>query len=407
IILFGPCVVSKNEIPSQMAYLTVLLVPLAAAAIYHILKYRRGGQSNGFGKRSNLAPLIALTFAFLLGGLFSPAPQRKLIGLALTLYLGVLPLAIYLVVKSGYDNKAKDVRRYVAKVMVAWGVLVTVQACIRYLTDLVNGVDLMQNLYVPDLGWGVSNLFCTVLTVCIPFNFYFLNKHFKWIAPMLALTAVQFIIIVFSHSRGALLFAALNIFLSVAVSLYRYRKFKIVWLFFSVCALAAVLIASRYSDTIFALLGKTFEDKLDSNGRDLLYLEALDKFMENPMFGAGLGYIGYKNMRSLIYLFHSTVFQTIGSLGLAGVCAMIFVYIMRYYTVLRKRDAFNVTMFVALIGFEGYSVIDTGTYNAIPFLVMLAIFMAAAELSNAQLDNAELLRRQFVNDRLSLGREKG
>ena len=114
-----------------------------------------------------------------------------------------------------------------------------------------------------------------------------------------------------------------------------------------------------------------------------------------------MGYLGYRGTNSIIYLFHSTLFQTIGMLGAVGIVVMIYVYVMRYFTVLRKKDSFNLFLFIGLVGFEGYSMIDTGTFNSIPFLVMLAVLMAATELSNRQLDTRLLIEKQNYNDRLT------
>ena len=270
---------------------------------------------------------------------------------------------------------------------------------------------------VPIIGWGVytqglidtelQNAAITntngfeIFTQCIPFNFYFLNKHYRWALPMIALTAAEFTVVALSHSRGALIFTVLTVALSLIVSLFRYRRNKIIWLCFSLCALALVFAVSRYGGAIKHLLSQTFEDKLGASSRDFLYLEALDRFRENPLFGAGMGYLGYRGTNSIIYLFHSTLFQTIGMLGAVGIVVMIYVYVMRYFTVLRKKDSFNLFLFIGLVGFEGYSMIDTGTFNSIPFLVMLAVLMAATELSNRQLDTGLLIEKQNYNDRLT------
>ncbi|MDE6551093.1 MAG: O-antigen ligase family protein [Clostridia bacterium] len=401
LILFGPCVVSIGELPSNVGYLFLMLIPLVAAILFHIIKYKGKGIKKVFNIKGNVLPLILFAFAIIVSGAFSPARQNKVTGLILTAYLGILPLIIYLIVRAGYDMRLGDIRRYTAKAMMVWGLLITLEATILYLTDVAAGVNIISNDYVPRLGWGVSNLYCTAILTCIPFNFYFLNKHYRWALPMIALTVAECAVVALSHSRGALIFTGLTVMLSLIASLFRYRRNKIIWLCFSLCALAVIFAISRYGDAIKHLLAQTFEDKLGASSRDFLYLEALDRFRENPLFGAGAGYIGYRGTNSIVYLFHSTLFQTVGMMGVVGIVAMVYLYVMRYYTVLRKKDSFNLFLCMGLIGFEGYSMIDTGTFNAIPFLVMLAVLMAATELSNEQLDNRLLIEKQNYNDRLS------
>ena len=131
---------------------------------------------------------------------------------------------------------------------------------------------------------------------------------------------------------------------------------------------------------------------MQTSGRDYLYIEAMDKFLQNPLFGAGMGYLGYNSklqMASGVYPFHSTVFQTLGSMGLAGTAAMIWLYISRYYTVLSARKAWHIFFFVGMLGVEGYAIIDTATFEGLPFMTTIYMVLAVMELER-QLDKGQI-----------------
>ena len=94
-------------------------------------------------------------------------------------------------------------------------------------------------------------------------------------------------------------------------------------------------------------------------------------------------------MASGIYPFHSTVFQTLGSMGLLGVAAMIWLYISRYYTVLSVRRAWHIFFFVGMLGVEGYAIIDMATFEGLPFMTTIYMFIAVMELER-QTDKGQI-----------------
>ena len=152
------------------------------------------------------------------------------------------------------------------------------------------------------------------------------------------------------------------------------------------------ILLTFYWERLSLIMGNTFSDKLQSSGRDYLYIEAMDKFLENPLFGAGFGYVGlveHLHTESGFYQFHSTVFQTLGSMGLAGLAVMIYVYVMRYYTVFCGAKRAKIFFFIAMIGFEGYSLINTSTFTGLPCMTVIYMMLALFELDRAH-DKGEI-----------------
>lgn len=168
----------------------------------------------------------------------------------------------------------------------------------------------------------------------------------------------------------------------IAVTIYN-RKNALFWAVMITAAVVLLLLLTFYWEKLTLIASNTFSDKLQASGRDYLYLEAMDRFLENPVFGAGFGYVGYvTGLHTEIgfYQLHSTVFQTLGSMGLVGAAAMVYLYIARYYTVFRHITRWKIFFFVAMIGFEGYSLIDTGTFAGLPCMTVIYMFLAMFEL---------------------------
>lgn len=379
LVMYAPCMVATNKMPAQLWQYAVCLIPLFAAIIFHVLYYKPNNLKKG---AYNVIPMALLVVAMLVAGTFSPAIQDKAIGLANVAYTGILPLATYMMVRL-YGEEKCDICDYFARAMVVWGIFICMQAAIVYLGAVVQGIDIGSNSYAPQLGWGNSNVFPTVVMTCIPFNFYMMHKSYKWTVPMLLLTLGEFICILYCHSRGVMIFTVLVLMASaITVTVYN-RKNPVFWTVL-LCIMAALTVfIIYYGDKILQVMTNTFEDKLSSNGRDVLYMEALDKFVENPVFGAGMGYRGYVtnlHIQSGFYQFHSTIFQTLGTLGLFGTAVMLYLYIIRYYTVFKGGDRVSIFFFVAMIGFEGYSIVNTSTFTGLPLMTVVYMFMALKEL---------------------------
>lgn len=387
-VTIAPCVVHIDEMPGELWQYVLAALPAAIGLMVHIAVYRR----NKLDKSSfNLLPMAALVAAMLLSGAFSSALRDATKGLTATLYVGVLPLLLYLFIKLYGEDKCAF-GDYAASSMVVWGMLIAAQALTLYVRAAAEGIDIGSNNYAPELGWANSNVFPTALMVCMAFNFYFMHKSVKNLLPMVALTALEFVCTLYAHSRGAMIFTVIVLIAGTAAVTVYNRKNPLYWAVFAVVLAGLAVTLTFFGERLGQILGNTFEDKLQTSNRDALYLEALDKFLQNPLFGAGMGYLGYNSvlqMASGIYPFHSTVFQTLGSMGLLGVAAMIWLYISRYYTVLSVRRAWHIFFFVGMLGVEGYAIIDTATFEGLPFMTTIYMFIAVMELER-QTDKGQI-----------------
>lgn len=381
-VTMAPCVVHVDKMPGELWQYALAVLPVVAGLAIHIACYRR---NKVVSPKSNLLAMALLVVAMALGGLFSPAAQDGMTAFINVLYVGVAPLGVYFFVKLYGEAKCR-LGDYAAAVMAIWGILTAAQAVTVIGGAYADGIDIASNGYVPRLGWGNSNVYPTVLMMCMAFNFYFMGKSWKLVVPYAFLTGIQFACVMYAHSRGTLIFTIVVIAAGlIAVTVYN-RKNPLYWAVLAVALSALALVLTFYWERLALILGNTFEDKLQSSGRDYLYIEALDRFFENPMFGAGFGYVGYVtrlHTESGFYQLHSTLFQTLGSMGLVGVLAMAYVYVMRYYTVFARATRVKIFFFIAMIGFEGYSLINTSTFTGLPCMTVIYMLLALFELEMA------------------------
>ena len=121
------------------------------------------------------------------------------------------------------------------------------------------------------------------------------------------------------------------------------------------------------------------------SGRDMLYEEGVELFKQHPIFGVGIGYIGtgqYPITTMQIYLYYSTAIQIIASTGAIGIAAYAYYYATRIYLLFRNGGhKFNLFMLAVRIGFEGYSMMDTGTFVPFPNMMLVIILTFILEIN--------------------------
>ena len=116
-------------------------------------------------------------------------------------------------------------------------------------------------------------------------------------------------------------------------------------------------------------------------------------FIKHPIVGAGMGYSGVNYDMVVIgfYWFHSTFFQIIASMGIVGLIGYLYFYIVRYKIIIKsaRSGIFGVFALLALIGFELYSMIDTGTFIPVPTMMLTMLITLINEKQRKT--NEELL----------------
>lgn len=361
-----------------------IFAPLIVAIVFHLFYYKP--DKLRLGKLG--IPQIIISIVMLVGGCTSISLARWTGALTYTLLLGVAVFFIYFAFYNYIKirNNAKfDI--YIGKTFLWMGMILSAQIIIYYLKYRV-GIPVSEWLAKDwiNLGWGIDNNVATLLLISAPMTLY-LSTKMKFPPLYFILGIIQYLIIVLTFSRGGILFALITAPAVIICTIIKSPKkaFPIATLILLV--VIGIIVFGVFFDSIKTMLSNIFADGLSSSSRIDLYKEALSCFAKHPFFGVGGGYEGaymydVNHVEGLpFYWFHSTLFQIVGGYGLLGIFAFGYMYYKKGKIIFAdiKKDNFFLFTFLAFLGFELYSLIDTGTFVPIPMQMIIVILFSILE----------------------------
>ncbi len=374
--MFAPFVIPSSENIQGYLSLIYIFIPLIIAAIFHVVYYRKK-----FHLGKMFYPQLSISVAMIVAGCTSIALDRYVGALGYTFMLGpMILIAYFLFYNYSMPNKFIKGTDYVAKMLMYMGILMVAQIIVFYVR--VNVPPANWGKINVDLGWCISNNAATLLLLCAPMCFY-LGAKSKFILLYALIGVVEYIGVFLTFSRGGILFAVITGVVVVIYTLVKAEYKKNTYIAFGITVAAILIfyfsIFNQANDAIRSLLAQG----VGGSGRKELYIEALQSFMKHPIFGVGMGFNGkyYPITTINFYWFHSTLFQIVGSTGLIGICAFLFLYIRRYKIIFKnvRRNKWNGFMLLTFLGFELYSMIDTGTFIPMPFMLLMMLLTMVAE----------------------------
>lgn len=382
--IFGAVLMIYKGSVAEYVYLLPTLIPLGVAIIVFIVRNFKKRMT--FGKM--FLPQLAVSCALLLGGVGVVSSERYLVALPISIALGFGVLAVYLLYANFFNRQRKtDVGAYFAKVMSYIGIAVGLELIVAIVRCNLSS-EQWSGAYF-DVGWGNRNNIATYLLFAAPFSIYLsTRKKHGWIYVLVSV--FQYACLIMTLSRGGILCGFIAGLFALVFSIVKApdrRKQAVYW----VCVFVAIgILAAIFHDWVGGVLDSLMTRvKVDgdvSSGRFDLYKEAWSLFKKYPFAGAGMGYNGY-NAGMLndmgLYWFHSTVFQILGCLGIVGVLAYVWFYVKRILIFAKKaKSGFALFVFAAWFGFEGYSLIDTGTMSPYPFMMLVIVTTFLLEVAD-------------------------
>ena len=330
-------------------------------------------------------PLILVSMALFLGGIGFLSFTDYLKGITFMLSLGPLLLFLYYFIMLYLSPPSwVNAREYLCYIMVVIGVVVLGQVAIFVIRADLPIIDLIR--VTMDVGWGNRNGIAMTLVLCFPCAFYIAFGRKRMAVPFYLLSFLMYLTVMFIYSRGGVVASTMTM---IALLLYSAIKSPNKRYFVNSLALLMIPIsiyAIMNPDVILAIIEKfTSYEGIGSSGRDSLFKEAYKLFIQNPIFGSGVGYVGniFTVPDFCMYWFHSTLFQVIGNMGLVGIIAYSIFYITRGITMFSSLKPFNILISLAILGFEAHSMVDVGTFNPFPFMFIIIILTAFLEYSNS------------------------
>lgn len=380
IILMAPMLVSQNQSSAAYSNIFYLAIPIGICFIAHFFIYR---PKIKFGKL--FIPQLIVSVAMLVCGCTVVTKSQYLRALPMAAFLGFGVLFLYFILTCYADSdNRRDKGLYFAKTLVWVGVLVALEM----IGSIIQTGGLASSIAARfELGWGGANNISVMLLLTAPMCFY-LSTRYKYGWPYVILGLFQYLLIFATFSRAGQIGAVITLPFSLIFALKYADNFK--YSFVSAVVFITVLLLSLtirgdYFDDMFKIVG-FFEKGFDGNGRTELYLEAWECFKAHPIFGVGMGHDGpnFVINQMGLYWFHSTFFQVLANMGLVGISAFTYLYIVRYKLICKgiKTNRLKVFLLIAMIGFEIQSLADTATFSPIPFMMAVTILTVVAETDN-------------------------
>ena len=378
-LFYAMCMIFTDQV-EDFIFMWPTFIPPGIAIAFFLIRNRTRLRRPG----SMTVPQLVLSVVLMIGGLGVCTAAEYTRALPNAIMLGFGGLAIYLLVYcyAGRDER-RDVGIYFSKMLMWFGFVVLAEIAVWYIR-----ADLPPSQWgsvARDFGWGIENNASTILSVSAPMCFY-LAVRYRWGGIYALCGLAQYIGIILTYSRGGILMAAVTGPVCAVVALVKAVDKKRMGMAYAVIIAAGVVAIGVLFDDIAAAIKSLFDQGFGPSSRDLLYAEAWKLFCSHPFLGVGLGYNGdhFAINTMQFYWFHSTLFQVLANMGVVGVLAYAFYYIARFRTLRKLRNPFNVFMLIAWLGFEGYSMMDTGTFVPFPTMALVLVTAGIAELISSR-----------------------
>lgn len=404
-------VICKDLLPTFIAMVIIAMTPLARygevgyfSNIYYVaIPIILGIIGRIFVFRPKKFPLgeffiptLAVSIAITLGGLFYLSFRQyfSMPAIYYVLGLGFGLLLINCLLEANIEKNI-DHTVFLSKMMVGLGIMGMGMVYVTYIKKFQY---LTTDFFTFSTNFQWANNLSNNLLISMPFTFYLAVKQ-KHSLLYFILGVLQYAAIVMGLSRGGILFGTIAfpiaVIATIVVSKENRKKFSITLFIFAALALAVVILLLP---TIKGFL--TNLEIYNSEARVLLYALAWKNFLKYPIFGTGLAYnpnIYYFPQSMCIYWYHSTLFQILGSLGLVGIIAYGIQAFYRGRALLKVKSRFNLFVFIAIIGFAGYSMVNVGYFIPLPNMATLIMIFIIVDRNNKYLNkNPKLLEKELV-----------
>ncbi len=357
--------------------------PLIAVLLFHFIAYRKKLDPKG----SQFAPMVLVSTAILLGGVGFISPKEYFAGSSVyhMLGMGFGMVLIYCYFNAHIDLKKDTVLvDKIVRLMVVVGLFASFMMILHYIVNINHVLDIGR---APYIRW--RNNLSTILIITMPFTFLMAHKNsyasflgFLFYAAMLL-----------SGSRGGMIFGAIELLMCIVMFVLYDKRRRLAYIIICVCILFGVLIflpqitsfLTYTIERIFnALNGVLIGEKTET--RVAHYARGIEDFLNYPVFGTGLGYMGnrdiFKNKEGALCWYHCEPIQIAASFGVLGILAFGFQFIKRNLLLWKRATLFNLTVFLSYISLEMMSLVNPGIFCPMPYLMLVTLFMVIVEKKN-------------------------
>ncbi|MCR5523519.1 MAG: O-antigen ligase family protein [Clostridia bacterium] len=321
--------------------------------------------------------LIAVSIAIFIGGVgiinpltyFSPTSVFYMCSLG----AGMLFFYCFFNANVVYDEYDAFENRF-CKMMIS----IIPTLCISLIWEYASRFDeFMKTMSVIPFQW--RNNAATLLMLAMPFAFWFSREKFRYFF----LGVLDYAAIVFTGSRGGLIFGFVEFLICLAVMTVRDKKHR-KYILISIGVLAAAAVAANRF--IIEILNYTIHRLFDPDENSIridLIERGIKDFRASPVVGRGLAYMGNRDIHAsakhTLCWYHCSLVQVPASFGAVGIAAYTFLNIQRIRVYLADRSDFALTLFLSFIGLELMSLVNPGIFAPFPYLFLVTLYFSVME----------------------------
>ena len=343
-------------------------------------------------KRALLPSMLILGASYLLSGILHPQyaeyAKNNLIFASIQFASVFL---LYVIFSAAIDWESFDFD-YFAALGLTIGLVVAAEVGITYLVgDVISDGAIIR--YQIQTGWGCYNNVGAIITISIPFAFYFASRKTEN-AIFFFTACFLFVAVIFSCSRGSLvgaLFAFIPSIIYTFVTSENKIQFRISsFVLLIVLLLMAVTNLEKLID-VFRNVPAIFVQENDNitasdSGRFDYYKAGFQVFLRNPIFGQSFYPIehelySFSVVSDFISFFpprwHNTVIQMIASCGIVGLIAYLYHRFKTIELYFKKPTKENTYLLFAMISFCAMSFLDCHFFNVGPVFFYSMTFAVA------------------------------
>ncbi|HAQ56844.1 MAG TPA: hypothetical protein DCR44_05550 [Acholeplasmatales bacterium] len=284
-------------------------------------------------------------------------------------FVGFLYVIVYLFYRNTIQG---DHVKYLIRLMFLLGLVISAEVLIFYLRvdDVIYAIENKQI----NLGWGISNYIATYLILFIPMTFYY-AKTTKMPYLWIIVGIFEGIMLLFTVSRGGIIAFAGTFVLCVVYLMVQKKWWHTALHFLSAFGIIALVawIGKDFFITLYARLANLL---LDDTGRIPIWLDAIAKFKEHPLFGNGL--FARLDEAGDYRMFHNTILHTAATFGLVGLVALGMQVFVQFKWILQRRTPEAVFLAIALLGAHMHGMVDN-IYYMPQFMIVIVIILAVCE----------------------------
>ena len=377
-------VLSKKSLSSEDFYsqsslnvYVLVIIAILISICIHFVICRNEVKIKNFTSSSIFVGFILLVVTFSLNGILNIQnynASNLIFGLLIVISF-VLPFFLFSI-NLKMDKTTKD---YVLFVLLLTSVIIIIEVADLYLNGNIMTDGIIHKSLI-DLGWGVSNNIGAALAMLMPVYFY-CALHTKYTLPLFCGGILTYIFVLLSLSRTSILFATpVFVICIIFLCVYKHKHRVQARIYTILLAICVIFTYMFFDENIKTAFDDIIRAGFDDSGRFEYYKDGIEKFFNNPLFGAGFGNSHGTNDRFVISApeyFHNTIVQILASCGVIGLGAYIY---HRYQTIklfVGTRNPYSFYTAMSILTLLLTSLLDIHLFNIFPTIIystMLCVF---------------------------------